>query len=80
MLLNLREAGLRASGHDASTSSDLRMPKLATIDFARAVESFGASWNDEEDTDIDEGELEDAEGLEVEMTAREPAEIGSAEA
>ncbi|KAH9829103.1 uncharacterized protein C8Q71DRAFT_863546 [Rhodofomes roseus] len=81
MLLNLREASLRADGHGASTSFNLRASKIGTIDFARAVDAFGASWNEDEDADIDEGELVDDEGLEIEMTGSETEEIGeSAEA
>ncbi|KAH9829108.1 uncharacterized protein C8Q71DRAFT_449281 [Rhodofomes roseus] len=81
MLLNLREASLRTDG--MSTSSDLGGSHSATmpdIDFARGVDAFGASWNDAEDADIDEGYLEDDGGPEVDVTGSETAEIGSAEA
>ncbi|TFY57127.1 hypothetical protein EVJ58_g7216 [Rhodofomes roseus] len=81
MLLNLREASLRANG--ASTSSHLGGSQSATmpdIDFARGVGAFGASWNDNEDAGVDEGEFEDDGGLELEVVGSETAEIVSAEA
>ncbi|TFY61701.1 hypothetical protein EVJ58_g4344 [Rhodofomes roseus] len=55
---------------------------MSDLHFARGVDAFGASWNDDEDTDIDEDEFEDDGGLEVEMTRMdiETAEIASAEA
>ncbi|TFY57129.1 hypothetical protein EVJ58_g7214 [Rhodofomes roseus] len=53
---------------------------MPDIDFARGVDAFGASWNDAEDADIDEGYLEDDGGPEVDVTGSETAEIGSAEA
>lgn len=82
MLLNLREAGLRTNGHCTSTSSNLGASQSATMSdlcFSRGVNAFGASWNDSEDADIDDDEIVDDEGLEVEVTRSETAEIGSAE-
>ncbi|KAH9829115.1 uncharacterized protein C8Q71DRAFT_728316 [Rhodofomes roseus] len=81
MLLNLREASLRTNG--ASTSSHLGGSQLATMpdmDFARGVDAFGASWNDDEDADVDEGEFEDDDGLEREVIGSETAGIVLAEA
>ncbi|KAH9829116.1 uncharacterized protein C8Q71DRAFT_891583 [Rhodofomes roseus] len=84
MLLNLREAGLQgqANSHDPSTSSHLGASQPATgisdLHFSRGVSAFGASWNDDEDGEIDEGEIVDDEGQEVEMMGRETAEIESA--